>query len=286
MSDRFISSVAIGALVGAVALLAPCSVAAQDSASTTPTYVPPRTADGQPDIQGVWQASGGGPYSLEDLELGQLQTYRFELLNDPTRKRKSRIIDPPDGRIPYQPWAAALAKKYLDVHLDPPGPQFLDPVVHCVVHSVPRNMFLQEKEIFQTPGSIVFLHAPAHQYRIVRLDGRPPLGKDIHLYMGDSRGRWEGNTLVIESSNYTNKTWMDVVGSFHSEGVRLTERLTPIGPDAIDYQVRVENPKVYTRPWTIGATTLTRLKDRAWEVMEEACHEGEVDAKEILYKAK
>jgi hypothetical protein len=266
-------------LVGAAGLHVPVSVTAQGSAPTTSTYVPLRTPDGQPLIQGIWQSTGGS-YSLEDLEL---QVIYQQNQRDESRRGKSRIIDPPNGKIPYQPWAAALAKKYFDVHTDPPGPQFLDPVARCIVHGVPRAMFQEEYEIFQSPGHVAFLHAPVHQYRIVPLDGRPPLGKDIQLYMGDSRGRWEGNTLVIESSNFTNKTWLDIVGSFHTDAVRFIERLTPISPDRIDYQVTVEDPKAYTRPWTIGAI-LSRITEKGYEVWEQACHEGERDAKMILYK--
>jgi len=255
-------------------------VAAQGpSAVTSEGYVPPRTADGQPSIQGVWQSTGGS-YSLENLEL---QVIYQQNQRDESRRGKSRIVDPPSGKIPYQPWAAALAKQYFDAHTDPPGPQFLDPVARCVVHGVPRAMFQEEYEIFQSAGYIAFLHAPVHQYRIVSLDGRPPLGKDIQLYMGDSRGRWDGNTLVIESSNFTNKTWLDIVGSFHTDAVRFTERFTPLSQDRIDYRVTVEDPKAYTRPWTIAAV-LSRITEVGREVWEQACHEGERDAKMMLLK--
>jgi hypothetical protein len=256
----------------------PILAVAQGTPAATPGYVPPRTPDGQPSIQGYWQSMPGGSYSIENLEL---QAIYQQNRRDPTREGKSRIIDPPNGKIPYQPWAAALAKKYLDVHLDPPGPQFLDGVARCIVQGVPRGMYQGEYEILQLPGYVVFMMGPNHQYRIVPLDGRPALGKDIQLYMGDSRGRWEGNTLVITSANYTNKTWFDIVGSFHTEAFRLTERLTPVGANRIDYQATVEDPKAYTRPWTL-ATTLARITEKNYEIIEEACHEGERSAGEIL----
>jgi hypothetical protein len=252
--------------------------AAQNAPAASPGYAPPRTTDGQPNIQGVWQSVPGGSYSIENLEL---QAIYQQNRRDPTREGKSRIIDPPNGKIPYQPWAAAAAKKYFDAHLDPPSPEFLDGVARCIVQGVPRGMYQGEYEIFQLPGYVAFMMGPNHQYRIIPIDGRPPLGKDIQLYMGDSRGRWDGNTLVIASSNFTNKTWFDIVGSFHTEAVHVTERLTPVGPDRIDYRATVEDPKAYTRPWTI-ATTLSRITEKDFEIIEEACHEGESSSKDIL----
>jgi hypothetical protein len=264
--------------VVACALVLPRPAPAQNLPAATPGYAPARTPDGQPSIQGFWQPVPGGSYSIENLEL---QAIYQQNRRDPSREGKSRIIDPPNGKIPYQPWAAELAKKYFDVHLDPPSPAFLDGVSRCVVQGVPRAMYQGEYEIFQLPGYVAFMMGPNHQYRIIPLDGRPPLGKDIQLYMGDSRGRWEGNTLVITSSNFTNKTWFDIVGSFHTEAFRLTERLTAVGPNRIDYRVTVEDAKAYTRPWTL-ATTLSRITEKDFEIIEEACHEGESSAKDIL----
>lgn len=278
MTHRGVELLAALAIVAAALVPAPARAAGQGQPAAIPAHVPPRTPDGQPNIQGVWQSVPGGSYSIEDLEL---QVIYQQGRRDPSREGKSRIIDPPSGKIPYQPWAAALAKRYFDVHLDPPGPELLDAVARCIVQGVPRAMYQGEYEIFQAPGYVVFRMGPNHQYRIVPLDGRPPLGKDIQLYMGDSRGRWDGNTLVIHSSNYTNKTWFDIVGSFHTAAMRLTERLTPVGADRIDYQATVEDPKAYTRPWTL-ATTLSRRMEQGYEIWEEACHEGERSAENIL----
>ena len=276
MRRRFASLLVFAVACGLVQL--PARAAAQNLPAATPGYTPTRTPDGQPNLQGFWQSVPGGSYSIENLEL---QAIYQQNRRDPSREGKSRIIDPPNGKIPYQPWAAAMAKKYFDAHLDPPAPEFLDGVARCVVQGVPRGMYQGEYEIFQLPGYVAFMMGPNHQYRIIPLDGRPPLGKDIQLYMGDSRGRWDGNTLVITSSNYTNKTWFDIVGSFHTEAVRLTERLTAVGPNRIDYQATVEDPKAYTRPWTL-ATTLSRITEQGFEIIEEACHEGESSAKDIL----
>ena len=250
--------------------------AAGQAGGAATVFAPERTVDGQPAIQGVWQPRPGGSYSIEDTRMNPLggapMTPELEERLR-TGKKTSRIVDPPDGEIPYLPWAEAQAKTYFDVHMDPP-PQLLDPVGRCIVQSVPRAMYQGEFEIFQPPGHVVFLIAKVHQYRIVPLDNRPRLGKDIQLYMGDSRGRWEGTTLVIESSNFTNKTWFDIVGSFHTDAVRFTERFALVDANRIDYRVTVDDPKAYSRPWTI-ATTLARVTEKGYEIIEEACHEGE-----------
>jgi hypothetical protein len=263
--------------VCAVAQL-PAVAAAQNLPPAVPGYAPSRTADGQPNIQGFWQSIPGGSYSIDNLEL---QAIYQQGRRDPTREGRSRIIDPADGKIPYQPWAAALAKKYFDVHLDPPAPELLDAVSRCIVQGVPRGMYQGEYEVLQPLGYVVFMMGPNHQYRIIPLDGRPPLGKDFQLYMGDSRGRWEGNTLVIQSANFINRTWFDIIGNFHTEAMRLTERLTVAGPNRIDYQATVEDPNAYTRPWTL-ATTIARITEPGFEIIEEACHEGEKSSQDIL----
>ena len=248
------------------------------AAAQTPGSSPPRGSDGKPLLQGYWQPMPGGSYSIEDLDL---QAIYQQGKSDPNRKGKSRIVDPPDGKIPYQPWAAAQAKIYFDAHLDPPRADLLDTVARCAVQSVPRAMYQGEFEVVQPPGYVVFLFARAHQYRIIPLDGRPPVGKNIQLYMGDSRARWDGDTLVISSSNFNNKSWFDIVGSFHSDAMRVEERLTPVSADVIDYRVTIDDPKAYTRPWTI-AVSLRRIKEQGYEIIEEACHEGERSAGDIL----
>jgi hypothetical protein len=286
MRKRLAASAIAFAIVAAVFVLAQLPAAGQGAA--TPTFTPARTVDGQPQIQGVWQPRPGGSYSIEDLRLqplggAPLTPELEEKLR--TTKKTGRIIDPPDGEIPYLPWAEAQAKLYFDVHMDPP-PQLLDPVARCIVQGVPRAMYQGEFEVFQPPGYVVFLIAKVHQYRIVPLDDRPPLGKNIQLYMGDSRGKWEGNTLVINSSHFTNKTWFDIVGSFHSDEVRFVERFTLVDANRIDYRVTVDDPKVYTRPWTI-ATTLARVTENGYEIIEEACHEGERwSSQELIGPAK
>src|SRR5678815_5675292 len=108
-----------------------------------------------------------------------------------------------------------------------------------------------------------------HDTRVIPLDGRKPLSDDLHFFMGDSRGHYEGDSLVIESRNYTSRT--AVGGSPHSETLHMTERFTRIDPDMVDYEIRVDDPATYTKPWTMRLT-LTTQPD--YEIYEYGCHEG------------
>jgi hypothetical protein len=118
----------------------------------------------------------------------------------------------------------------------------------------------------------------------VPLDGRPHLPENIKLFMGDSRGRWEGNTLVVDVTNNNDKTWLDVIGSFHSDALHLVERFTVVDVKTINYEATIEDPKVYTRPWKL-ALVLERTNQEGFELWEEACHEGERDVPHILRRA-
>jgi hypothetical protein len=116
-----------------------------------------------------------------------------------------------------------------------------------------------------------------HDTRVIPLDGRPRLAAGIKQYMGDSRGRWEGDTLVVESGNFTDKT--AVGGAKHSESLRIVERFTRIDPEMIDYEIRVDDPETFTRPWTMRLT-ITRQPD--YQIYEYGCHEGNVAMRNAL----
>jgi len=242
----------------------------------TAPYVQPRTTDGQPDIGGFWHIVPFGTYSLEDMSLQPLGAGNF----DTPAPGGSRIIDPPNGRIPYQPWAAARAKDILDNHLDP-QPHQLDPQSRCWLQGVPRAMANSETHFIQTPGQLVTLHDYSHSYRVISLDDRPPVPEELKLFMGDSRGRWDGHTLVIETTNNNHIPWFDLVGSFHSDALRVIERLTRVDDETIAYRVTFDDPRMYTRPWTVGYT-MKRNTDPGWEQWEHACYEGDRSLERLL----
>jgi hypothetical protein len=119
--------------------------------------------------------------------------------------------------------------------------------------------------ILQFPKYIAILHEFGHHYRVIYLDGRPPVGDTLKLWMGDSRGRWEGNTLVVDVTNHNDRTWFDIVGSFHSDAMRVQERWTFASADRIDYVATIEDPKVFARPWKLAVTMGRNKPEEQWE---------------------
>jgi hypothetical protein len=254
-------------VVAVASLMAGAAVSA-DQQAPAQTYAPPRTPDGQPDIQGIYNPVGTF-YNIEDLEY---QSLYQQFKPNPAMRGKSLIIDPADGKIPYQAWAAEKRKPIYELHLDP-TPDWVDPNAHCWPQGVPRHVNNREFEIFQPPGHVVIFNLAHHTYRVIPVDGSPHIPGNIKLWVGDSRGRWEGNTLVVDVANNNDQTWFDVMASFHSDEMRVTERFTPVSADRIEYQAVITDPKVYTRPWTF-AIHFNRNKEQGVEVWEEACVEA------------
>jgi hypothetical protein len=226
-----------------------------------PSGPPPpirRLADGKPDLQGYYMPDGGGG----NYGLGK---HAQDFL---TPGGRGIIVDPPDGTLPMQPWAKAeVASRQL------PERGYDDPTAHCFVAGVPRSTYVPSPlQILQPPGYVVILHERM-SWRSIPLDGRPHLPDEMRLWQGDSVGRWDGDTLVVETTNLNGKTWLNEVGEIVSHAQRVIERFRPINGDRIDYQATVSDPLVYTRPWTI-AFPLNRQKD---ELLEVACHEDNQD---------
>jgi len=252
----------------------------------------PRTSDGQPDIQGMWQGIGPspggvknpGPQSASALPAGSKHSsgsYNYGVFSE-TRSSTNLpggIIDPPDGKLPLQDWAVAKqqeVRKYLN-ELPPRARlmEVVDTAVRCMP-GVPFPMFMAADytglQILQYPGRVVIVSEWNHIYRNIPLDGRPHLGKEIRLWLGDSRGRWEGNTLIVDVTNFNGKGWFDRAGTPQSDAAHLVERFTVVDRDTIAYEVTVEDQKVATRPWKL-AGVFTRAKP-GYETYEYACHEG------------
>ena len=185
------------------------------------------------------------------------------------------IIDPPNGKVPYQAWA--LAKKYEYVPLGP-GRVYkggIDPHVRCFRNAPPRSTYAPSGfQILQVPGSVVTLGEYSHDFRVIPTTGAPHIGKDIALFIGDSRGRWEGDMLVVDTTNLNGNAWYAATGDFMAPTTTLHERWTLIDNDTIWYKATVTDPNLYARPWTIGLH-LGRRKEPNYELLEFACHEGE-----------
>ena len=264
-----------------VAVLPPVPVSGQ---TTTPTrWNPPRLTDGQPDMQGHWISDAvGAAHSVED---GRDPT--DDVLQGRVGERNPIVIvDPPDQRIPYQPAAAARRAQMLRDIFTPTERQHIDPHVRAFLDGVPRNNYVPGgMQFLQRPGYVVILYESNHAHRVIPLDGRPHVPAGVNLWMGDSRGRWEGNTLIVDVTNFNDRTWIDSHGSFHSDALHVVERWTLVGPDRIDYEVTLEDPKVFTRPLKM-AYTVNRNKQKAYEIFEDARHEGEKDVEDIILGGK
>lgn len=278
--DVFRSLIAIVATM-TTALLLPIPAAGQAAPTAPQTTSLPRTPDDHPNFQGFWQIRREGIMPTYSIEEGA-NAEHARVAGQNLGRGNPVIVDPPDGKVPYQPWALERRNFLTAQHLNPTKPEYLDPDARCILAGIRLQWQPQQYQIFQpADGSMWIFYELTHAYRIVPVGRRPSIGENIKLYMGESRGRWEGDTLVVESSNYNDKTWFDVVGNFHSDALRVTERWTLADADTINYEATIDDPKVFTRPWRM-AYPIVRIKDKGYELLEHACFEGERDAIHIL----
>jgi hypothetical protein len=214
----------------------------------------PRLADGHPDLQGIWEARNTADANLESHSAAS-----------GIRAGVSVIVDPPDGKIPYQPWAATKQKENFSKRAT------LDPVNRCFLPGVPRIAYMHFPfQIFQTPQFVAITYEYVHASRTIFMNGKPHLD-DIDFWMGDSRGRWDGDTLVVDVTDNNAETWLDTSGNFHSEALHVVERYTRTGSDTLQYEATIEDPKVFTRPWKI-AMPLYRHTEPDAQLYEYECH--------------
>jgi hypothetical protein len=267
------------------------------------TYVPPRTPDGQPDISGLYVAIPL-PRMIETplVPLTNRRPnranseYSFNLNERPKLPAGAIVrpvgVNPADGKIPLT--AEALARRK-EIIANQDKIEHLDGRVLCLAPGVPRTTIpapVVGYQIFQKPGYVVIFYEQNHLYRTIPIDGRPPLDPNIRKAMGVSRGHWEGNTLVVEVTNFTNNlenNW--VIGAVsaapgvpaeslttgqgipHSDQYKVTERYTPIDANTIHYEAILQDPKVFTQPWTIAYYAFARAP-KDYVPVEYACFEG------------
>jgi hypothetical protein len=275
--------------VAAFALLAVVTItgaAAQTAAPVSPT------PDGQPDIQGYWTEETGGPEAVNvETAFQTADSLRVQGWTDAqlaARVPISSIIDAPGGRIPYQPWAQQRREEIFhryggdDITGSPRTVRDVSSELLCVI-GTPRLMFFADFQIVQTPQFIVMTWERSGDFRIIPLFNRSPLAEPVKLHNGDSRGHWEGSTLVIETSNLNDWSWFDSKGSFHTDAMTLVERLTVKDATTIDYKVTVTDPKAFTQPWTMNFTLKQRhAPAEHYEIYETACVSGERALDSIL----
>jgi hypothetical protein len=210
--------------------------------------------DSRRDLQGIWEAHSTASASLEahSADAG-------------IRAGQSLIVDPADGRIPYQPWAAAKRAENFKSRAT------ADPVNKCYLPGVPRITYMPfPLQIFQTPEFVAITYEYVHASRTIHMKNPKHLD-DISFWMGDSRGRWEGDTLVVDVADNEPSTWLDASGDFHSDALHVIERYTRTSPDSLRYEATIEDPKVYTKPWKIGIT-LHRHTEKNAQLYEYECH--------------
>jgi len=263
------------------------------AAAQSPSW-PKLTPDGQPDVHWFWVTKFYGMGCLSNPTNGNVGCVqesgapRGENAGAKRAKAPSRIIDTADGEIPYQPWARERQKLLLANYFDPSKPEHIDPQQRCWPLGAVRQFTWHDVQVLQYPGYVVLEHEGGHVYQIIPLDGRPHVGENIKLWMGDSRGHWEGTTLVIDVTNNNAKGRLSRAGDFSSDKVHHVVRMKFLDANTLKYEATFDDPSVYTRPWTFGLDMKRGLfggdgasdaDEPTYEQWEEACVEGlrEVD---------
>jgi hypothetical protein len=248
-------------------------------AGQTGRWTPSKLADGQPDMQGHWISDAvGGAHSVEDGRDPDADVIQGRV----GERNPLIIVAPPDNLIPYTPAFAARRQQLLRDIFTPVRPEHVDPHVRALLDGVPRNGYVPGgMQFLQAAGTVMILYESNHAWRFIPLDGRPHAPQSLKLYMGDSRGRWEGNALVVDVTNFNEETWFDSHGSIHSDALHVVERWTLVGPDRIQYEATLEDPKAFSRPWKI-AFAVNRRPVKGYEIFEDSRWEGERAVAPIL----
>ena len=279
------------------------SAEASAAAFVNPKWTAPKLAWGHPDLEGIWTSDDmrGVPMSrppqfgtrrhLTDEEFAarareratarkvddaRTGTFRNE---EGTRDfgYTSLVIEPPDGRIPALTAEARTRPALRGTGGVGPFNTIDDFSLwdRCITRGLAGSwlpvVYGNGTRIIQTPDSVIIAHEMVHETRVIPLDGRPHVGGGLRQLMGDSRGHWEGNTLVIETTNFTDRIAATGGGVRYSEAMKMTERITRIDPEMIEFQMRVDDPKTYVAPWTLR---MTLTSQPGYEIYEYGCHEG------------
>lgn len=214
----------------------------------------PRARDGKPNLSGIWQVLNSAEFDLQDHSAQQ---------DIPAGQG---VVE--GGEIPYQPWALAKKKENFENRAT------LDPESKCYQLGVPRITYSGHPfQIFQGSGpeKITILYEYAHTNRYIYLNGTNHPAGHIDWWMGDSRGHWEGDTLVVDNVDFNDQTWLDRAGDFHSDALHVVERYTLADPDHINYHATIEDPKVFTKPWNINMI-LYRRKEADIQLFDYECY--------------
>jgi hypothetical protein len=321
MKNRFLAVTVFLTIAIAIVSLTPISAVAQTAKTPAKAWNPPRTADGHPDLQGIWNYStltpmerprelAGKPFLSEEeaaaYEKRAVQSRNVDLDRETTptsrgivngseetqdlanaynefwwdrgtkvvkTRRTSLVVDPPDGKIPALTPQAKKRLAALEEASERPaqGPEDRPVSERCIVRPnsgppMTPTGYNNNFQLIQAPGYVVIFNEQIHDARIIPMDGRVHLPENVRQWMGDSRGHWDGNTLVVETTNFTNKA--NFRGS--SEKMHLVERFTLTEPGTLLYEFTVDDPQSFTRSWT-GQIPMSKGPEH---IFEYACHEG------------
>jgi hypothetical protein len=212
----------------------------------------PRTTDGKPDFSGIWQTMNSAAWNVEDHSAS------------PGVPAGQGVVQ--GGAIPYLP--AALPKRNENFK----NRATADPETKCYLLGVPRITYAGFPfQIIQQPAQLTVLYEWAHATRAIYTNGTPHPPGHIDWWMGDSRGRWDGDTLVVDVVHFGTETWLDRAGNYHSDALHVVERYTPLDADHINYEVTLEDPKVFARPWTMSMI-LYRHRERNVQLLDYECY--------------
>jgi hypothetical protein len=312
-------------LMVAISMAAAAVTLAAQSPRPTPRAAAVKTVGGHPDLHGVWTNATITPFErpaaladkafLTDEEAEQLERRAATTRDEeaPPRagdvgnynqfwfdsgdrvvstRRTSLVVDPPDGRVPMRREAETV-RDYANAHQGD-SYEFMSVWDRCITRGVPGGMFPagynNAYEIVQAPGYVVIHYEMIHEARVIPMDGRPHLPPQVRSWNGDPRGRWEGQTLVVDTTNYNDKGWIAtqaaagrVKGVRQTESLHVVERFTLVDADTIDYQATIDDPKTFTRPWTVA---IPLHRNPSYRLYEYACHEGNRAVEGVLRGAR
>jgi len=210
-----------------------------------------RLRDGQPDVQGFWSNTIANHSNWTDPQGGVPgdPNPRARAKGPREERAPSRVSDPPDGEVPFQPWARAKQQEFLANFHNPTRPEYVEPLARCAPAGVPKTFTWHGFEIRQYPQYALLMFDSG--WRIIHLDGKPHLPDSIKLWNADSRGHWEGNTLVVDVTNNNAKARLGRTGEFFSDNVHIEERYVfDNNGQRFNYVATITDPTVFTRPWT------------------------------------
>jgi len=285
-----------------------------------------RTPWGDPDLQGIWTNETITPFErpaslantpfLTEAEVSALEARaarQRETADDVARpgdvgsynqvwfdsgtkvvstRQASLVVDPPDGRVPLRPEALRQREEY-DAH-NGDSPEFMSPWDRCITRGIPGGFFPagynNGYQILQIPGYVVIHYEMIHAARIIPTDGRAHRPSHLRSWDGDSVGRWDGDTLVVDVTNYNGKGWIAtnaaagrMRGILQSDALHVVERFTRVSARTIHYDVTIDDPKMYTRPWKVA---IPLERDDDYRIFEYACHEGNHAVENVLRSAR